>query len=217
MEFYLDSANIDEIEATKRLGLLDGVTTNPSLLAKEGNSPDEQIANIANIIDDRPISLEVISTNANDMIEEGYELIKKAENVVIKIPITTEGLKAIQTLFKDQYNTNATLCFNSAQYILACKAGATYVSPFIGRLDDIGLKGIDLVKDIIKIYENYIWNTEVIVASIRSIEHVIESARLGADIATIPFSIINKLIKHPLTDIGLENFMKDYESIKNLK
>jgi len=212
MEFYLDSANIDEIEATKRLGLLDGVTTNPSLLAKEGNSPDEQIANIANIIDDRPISLEVISTNANDMIEEGYELIKKAENVVIKIPITTEGLKAIQTLFKDQYNTNATLCFNSAQYILACKAGATYVSPFIGRLDDIGLKGMDLIKEIMDMHA--MWTTEVIVASIRSIEHVVESAKLGAEIATIPFNIIDKLIKHPLTETGLENFLKDYKKLQ---
>jgi transaldolase len=210
MKFFIDTANIDEIKKANELGMVDGVTTNPSLVAKEGREFKGLIKEICDIVDG-PVSAEVVSTDAEGMITEARELAKLADNIVVKIPMLEEGLKAVKTLAREKINTNVTLCFSAIQALMAAKAGAAYISPFVGRLDDIGHIGMELVEEIITIYDNYGFETEVIVASIRNPIHVLDAALMGADIATIPFKVIQQLTKHPLTDIGVEKFLADWK------
>ncbi len=212
MKIFIDTANINEIREANALGIVDGVTTNPSLIAKEGKDFIEVVKEICSIVDG-PVSAEVVSLKADDMVKEARPLAKIHKNIVIKIPLTAEGLKATKILSGEGIKTNVTLCFSATQALLAAKAGATYVSPFIGRLDDIGQVGMDLIRDIKIIYSNYNFKTEIIVASVRNPVHVLLAAKLGADIATIPFGVINMLVKHPLTDIGLEKFLKDWQNV----
>ena len=213
MRFFIDTANIEEIKKAWELGVIDGVTTNPSLLSQEKKDPVTIFKEICAIVDG-PISAEVVSITADEMVKEGEALAKLHENIVVKIPMIEEGLKAVKRLFTAGIKTNVTLIFSPNQALLAAKAGATYVSPFVGRLDDISHIGMDIVSDIMTIYENYDFETQVIVASIRNPLHVIDAALIGADIATIPYSVIGQLIKHPLTDIGLQKFLQDYEKVK---
>ena len=210
MKFFLDTANVEEIKKYAELGLVDGVTTNPTLVAKEGRDFYEVVKEICQIVDG-PVSAEVISTDAEGMVKEARELAKLADNIVIKIPMTKDGMKAVKILSAEGIKTNVTLVFSPLQALLAAKAGATYVSPFVGRLDDIGHVGMKLVEDVVKIYKNYDIKTEVIVASIRHPLHVLEAAKIGADIATMPPAVMDKLFNHPLTDIGLERFLKDWD------
>ena len=211
MKFFLDTANLDEIREGAALGLADGVTTNPSLIAKEGNVDFKQhIAAICEIVPG-PISAECTSEDAEGMLREGREYAKIAPNVVVKCPLTREGLKATRVLNDEGIRVNVTLCFSAAQAILAAKAGASFISPFLGRLDDIGENGLVLLQDIVEIYENYDWKTEVLAASIRSPIHVIEAARMGADIATMPFKTALQLFQHPLTDKGQAQFLADWK------
>lgn len=210
MKFFLDTANLDEIREAASLGFADGVTTNPSLIAKEGDVDFKQhIAAICEIVQG-PVSAEVTSQDKEGMIREGVEYSKIAPNVVIKCPLTKDGLKATRQLSDQGIRVNVTLCFSSAQAILAAKAGASYISPFLGRLDDIGENGMELLQTIIEIYQNYPWKTEVLAASLRHPIHVIEAARLGADIATMPFKVIDQLFNHPLTDKGQTQFLADW-------
>lgn len=213
MKFFIDTANIDEIKKAGELGLLDGVTTNPSLVAKEGKEFKELIKEICSIVDG-PVSAEVVSTDAEGMVSEARELAKIADNIVIKIPLIKEGLKAVKILSGEGIKTNVTLCFSAVQALMAAKAGADYISPFVGRIDDIGQTGMELIEQIVTIYEAYGYETEIIVASIRNPLHVLDSAMMGADIATIPYKVMEQLIKHPLTNIGLENFLADWEKAK---
>ena len=210
MKFFIDTANIDEIKKANELGMVDGVTTNPSLVAKEGREFKGLIKEICDIVDG-PVSAEVVSTDAEGMVKEARELAKLADNIVVKIPMLEEGLKAVKTLAQEGINTNVTLCFSPIQALMAAKAGAAYISPFVGRLDDISQIGMELVEKIITIYDNYGFETEVIVASVRNPIHVLDAALMGADIATIPFKVIQQLTKHPLTDIGVEKFLADWK------
>ena len=211
MKFFIDTASLKEIREATDLGLIDGVTTNPSLIAKEGDVDfKEHIAAICAIVPG-PVSAEVTSLDTEGMLREGREYARIATNVVVKCPLTRDGLKATKTLTAEGIRVNVTLCFSATQAILAAKAGAAFISPFIGRLDDIGQNGLQLLEEIVDIYGNYGWNTEVLAASIRHPIHVIEAARLGADIATIPFKVIDQLIKHPLTDKGLDGFLSDWK------
>jgi transaldolase len=212
MKIFIDTANIPEIRKASELGVLDGVTTNPSLVAKEKREPGELLREICALVEG-PVSAEAVSMDAGGMMEEARELAAIAENIVVKIPMTEEGLKAVKRLSSEGIRTNVTLVFSPTQALLAAKAGASYVSPFVGRLDDISQRGMDLIADILDIYDNYDFQTEVIVASIRNPMHVVESARLGAHVATIPYSVIQQLAKHPLTDIGIERFLKDWEKV----
>ncbi len=214
MKFFLDTAHVPDIREAAAAGLVDGITTNPSLLAKEKGDPGEIIRDIAKIVEG-PINAEVVSTNAEGMVREGLEWRKVADNIVVKIPMTLEGLKAIRTLSDQSIPTNCTLVFNSIQALMAAKAGAGYVSPFVGRLDDIQTPGMELISQIVQIFQNYDITTEVLVASIRSPVHVVEAALAGADVSTMPYSVLEQLSKHPLTDIGLERFLADWEKIKN--
>ena len=213
MKFFLDTANIDEIREANAMGMVDGVTTNPSLIAKEGRELEPVIKEICEIVDG-PVSAEVISTDYDGMVTEARKLATLHENVVVKIPMTVDGIKATCTLSAENIKTNVTLVFSALQALLAAKAGATYVSPFIGRLDDLSQDGIQLIEQIMEIYSNYAYDTEVIVASVRNPLHVLDSAMLGADIATIPFSVLAKFAAHPLTDKGLAAFLADYEKSK---
>ncbi|WP_339135763.1 MAG: fructose-6-phosphate aldolase [Candidatus Electrothrix sp. GW3-4] len=210
MKFFIDTANIDKIKKGLELGMVDGVTTNPSLVSKEQRPFTEILADICALVDG-PISAEVISLEADGMVSEGRELAAIHKNIVIKVPMTEEGLKAVKRLAAENIKTNVTLIFSSTQALLAAKAGATYVSPFVGRIDDISLDGMELIGDIMTIFANYSLSTEVIVASVRSPQHVAQSALIGADIATIPYKVIAQLAKHPLTDIGMEKFLADWE------
>jgi transaldolase len=210
MKFFIDTANIDEIKKAYALGMVDGVTTNPSLIAKENRPFEELLREICELVDG-PVNGEVVSLEAEGMVEEGRKLAAFHPNIVVKIPMTTEGLKAVKILSAENIRTNVTLIFSSTQALMAAKAGASYVSPFVGRLDDISQSGMELVSDIMNIYGNYGYETEVIVASIRNPIHVVEAALIGADIATIPFKVIAQLAKHPLTDIGMEKFLADWE------
>ncbi len=210
MKFFIDTANIQEIRNAAEMGVLDGVTTNPSLAAKETKPYRKILAEICKIVDG-PVSAEVISTDAPGMLKEAAQLTKIAKNIVIKIPTTLEGLKAIKKLHSKGVRTNATLVFSPSQALLVAKAGASYVSPFIGRLDDISTDGMKLIHQIVQIYENYSYETEVLVASVRHPMHVVEAALLGADVVTMPYAVIEKLIKHPLTDTGLEKFISDFK------
>ncbi|HEO64566.1 MAG TPA: fructose-6-phosphate aldolase [Spirochaetes bacterium] len=213
MKLFIDTANIDEIKEISDLGIIDGVTTNPSLIAKEGRDFKSVVQEITSIIDG-PISAEVISTDAEGMLKEAEDLVQIHPNIVIKLPLIEQGIKATSILSKKGIKTNVTLCFSPMQALLAAKAGATYVSPFIGRLDDISHDGPQLIRDIIEIYENFDYPTEVIAASIRHPIHVLEAAKARSHIATIPLKVIKQLFNHPLTDIGLEKFLKDWKTMK---
>lgn len=212
MKIFLDTANVEHIREAASWGIVDGVTTNPSLIAREGREFREVVEEICGIVDG-PISAEVISTDADGMVKEARELAKIHKNIVIKIPMTVEGLKAVKKLSSEGIKTNVTLVFSANQALLAMKAGATYVSPFVGRLDDIGHSGMEIVAQILDIRDNYGFRTEVIVASIRHPVHVLEAALMGADIATVPFSVLQKMVKHPKTDEGIERFLKDWEKV----
>ncbi|MCZ7601776.1 MAG: fructose-6-phosphate aldolase [Melioribacteraceae bacterium] len=212
MKFFIDTANIKEIQEAASLGILDGVTTNPSLVAKEGRNFRELLDEIVKIVDG-PISAEVVSTDYDGILKEANELAKIHKNIVVKVPLIREGLKAVKTLTEDGIKTNVTLCFSASQALLAAKAGATYISPFVGRLDDISTDGMGLIYDIIQIYENYGFPTQVLVASIRHPLHLVEAAKMGAHVATMPFDVINKLFNHPLTDIGLDKFLSDWKKL----
>ena len=215
MKFFMDTANIEEIRQGVALGLVDGVTTNPSLIAKEGKSLEDVANEICDLVDG-PVSLEVVSTESDDIIEEARRLAKVHKNAVVKIPMIEEGLKALKVVSQEGIRVNVTLIFSAAQALLAAKNGAIIVSPFVGRLDDISNDGMDLISDILTIYDNYDFETEVLVASIRSPMHVLHSALMGAHIATMPYKVMEQLIKHPLSDIGLKKFLADWEKQKQL-
>ena len=210
MKIFIDSGNLKEIEALVPLGIIDGITTNPSLLAKEGGDYKAILKKICGIVKG-PTSAEVVATDAEAMIREGRELAAIDEHIVVKVPFTREGVKACKALSSEGKKVNVTLIFSASQALLAAKVGATFVSPFVGRLDDISTSGMNLIQEIVEIFENYDFSTEVLVASTRSPMHIVEAARLGADICTCPASLIDQLFKHPLTDIGLEKFLKDWE------
>ncbi len=210
MKFFIDTANLEEIKKAAEMGVLDGVTTNPSLAAKETTPYPELLAEICRIVPG-PVSAEVLAIDAEGMIREAEELVKIADNIVVKIPTILEGLKAIKTLTGQGIQTNATLVFSISQAILVAKAGATYVSPFVGRLDDLSSSGMELIEQIVQVYGNYGFGTEVLVASVRHPMHIVDSALIGADVVTMPYNVIEKLIKHPMTDSGLEKFLSDYK------
>ncbi len=212
MKFFLDTANLDEIRQGAAWGIVDGVTTNPSLIAKEGKPLREQVAAICDIVDG-PISAEVLATETKAMIAEGRELAKIHKNIIVKVPLIRDGIAACAALTKEGIRVNVTLCFSPAQALLAAKAGAYFISPFVGRLDDIGHNGMDLIRQIVAIYENYNYTTQVLAASLRGPTHVIESALAGAHIGTMPFKVLDQLFNHPLTDKGLDQFLKDYAKV----
>ncbi len=213
MKFFIDSANLSEIKEAKAQGLIDGVTTNPSLVAKEGREFKKLIHEICEVVNG-PVSAEVVSTEEEGMIKEARELVKIHKHVVVKIPMIPEGLKAVRRLSQEGVKINVTLIFSSTQALLAAKAGATYVSPFVGRLDDISEIGMNLIEQIVTIFNNYDFKTQVLVASVRNPVHVVEAALIGADVATMPFAVLQQLAKHPLTDIGLKKFLADWEKIQ---
>jgi transaldolase len=210
MKFFIDTANIGEIREANDLGVLDGVTTNPSLVAKEGKEFIPLLKEICAVVKG-PVSAEVVSTDFDGIMKEGRDLAKIHDNIIVKVPLIKEGLKAVKALKAEGIRTNVTLCFSPNQALLAAKAGAYFISPFIGRLDDISHNGMDLIRQIVTIYKNYNYETEVLVASVRHPLHVVEAAMIGADICTMPFKVIEQLIKHPLTDIGLERFLADWK------
>jgi transaldolase len=212
MKFFLDTANLEELKAGARWGIIDGVTTNPSLIAKEGVAMEDQIRKICAIIDG-DISAEVVATDADTMLVEGRKLAKIHKNVVVKVPLTRDGIRACSIFHKEGIRVNVTLCFSAGQAILAAKAGATYVSPFVGRIDDIGGNGMDLIRDIVQIYKNYEFRTQVLAASLRTSTHVIDAAKAGAHVGTLPFKVVDALFNHPLTDKGLDQFLKDYAKV----
>jgi transaldolase len=215
MKFFVDTANLNEIREAAALGVLDGVTTNPSLVAKEGKPFKATILEICNIVDG-PVSVEVVSTDSGGMCKEAHDFAGWHKNVVVKLPTTRDGVKACKCLSQEGIPTNLTLCFSANQALLVAKAGATYVSPFVGRLDDISHVGMDLVRQIIHIYNNYGYKTQVLAASLRHPLHVVEAAMAGAHVATLPFKVLDQMFKHPLTDRGLEQFLKDWEKAKNI-
>ena len=214
MKIFLDTANIEQIREAAALGVVDGVTTNPTLVSREEGAFEDIIRQICEIVDG-PVSAEVVSLDCAGMVEEAKKLVPIHENVIIKIPMTREGIKALHELRELGIRTNCTLIFSSNQALMAAKAGATFVSPFIGRLDDVGHTGMDVVAEIMDIYENYAFETEVIVASARHPQHVVEAALVGADVITLPFSVFDKLFNHPLTDKGIDSFLADWEKVKN--
>ena len=213
MKFFIDTADVNEIREAESLGILDGVTTNPTLVSKTGRPFRETIEEICSIVKGRPVSAEVVSTDTEGIIKEGRELAKIADNIVVKVPLIKDGLKAVKALTSEGIKVNVTLCFSSNQALLAAKAGGTYVSPFIGRLDDRGHTGMEVIDEIRTIYDNYGFETQIIVASIRNPLHVRDAALIGVDIATIPFAVFNNIVKHPLTDEGLKNFLADWEKV----
>lgn len=212
MKIFLDTANLDELKKGAAWGVVDGVTTNPTLIAKEGHAIEDQIRQICDIVDG-DISAEVVATDGDEMITEGRKLAKIHKNVVVKVPLTRDGIRACSTLSKEGIRLNVTLCFSAAQAMLAAKAGAYIVSPFVGRVDDIGWDGNQLIRDIVHIYQNYGIRTQVLAASLRTSIHVIESAKAGADIGTMPFKVLDMMFNHPLTDKGLDQFLKDYNKV----
>lgn len=213
MKIFLDTANIDEIRRFNDMGLLDGITTNPSLLFREGQDPDSVMSQITSMMDG-DVSLEVVSTAYEEMVQEGLKLYSTGDNVVVKVPMTPDGLHACQTLSSRNIPVNVTLIFSANQAVLAAKSGAKYVSPFIGRLDDIGHDGMDLIRTILEIFRHYDFDTQVLVASVRHPLHVVEAARLGAHVVTLPPNVLDKMIKHPLTDIGLDSFLSDWRLLQ---
>ncbi|MEW5806928.1 MAG: fructose-6-phosphate aldolase [Acidobacteriota bacterium] len=212
MKFFIDTADLKEIREAEKLGILDGVTTNPTLVAKTGCKFEDIIRDICSIVDG-PISAEVLSLDVDGMVAEARKLSRIHKNIIVKIPITEDGLRTVKILAADGIKTNITLIFSPSQALLAAKVGAAYVSPFVGRLDDASHDGMDIVRDVKKIYANYGFKTQIIVASIRHPRHVVEAALAGADIATIPFSVIKSLVKHPLTDVGIKRFLQDWEKV----
>ncbi len=210
MEFFLDTADIQEIETGLEWGLVDGVTTNPSLIAKQGKSYLKTVQEIARLVPG-PVSGEVLATDFAGMMDQGKRLAALAENVIVKVPLTPPGLRAVGKLLEQGIRCNVTLCFSAAQALLAAKAGAAYISPFVGRLDDVGEDGMDLIEEIVSIYQNYDLDTKVLVASVRHPIHVVQAGQLGADVATLPFKVLEQLFKHPLTDIGLDRFLADWQ------
>ncbi|MDO9371067.1 MAG: fructose-6-phosphate aldolase [Gammaproteobacteria bacterium] len=211
MKFFIDSANLDDVRKAVELGMADGVTTNPSLMAKEtGISFHQQIATICEMVDG-PVSAEVTALDYAGMVKQGRELAKIAPNVTVKLPLTPDGLRACRVLADEGTMVNVTLCFSAAQAILAAKAGASFISPFVGRIDDVGEHGMNLIAEIVDIYSNYDWDTEVLVASVRHPTHVLEAARIGADVVTMPFKVLEQMYKHPLTTIGIDQFMADWK------
>ena len=214
MKIFLDTANLEELKKGAAWGIVDGVTTNPTLIAREGRPIEEQISKICEIVDG-DISAEVVGTVADEMIREGRLLAKIHKNVVVKVPLTRDGIRACSTLSKEGIRLNVTLCFTAAQALLAAKAGAYIISPFVGRLDDIGVDGMQLIHDIVQVYQNYGYKTQILAASLRTTNHVIESAKAGADIGTMPFKTLDALFSHPLTDKGLEQFLKDWGKVFN--
>jgi len=212
MKIFIDTADVDQIRKYADIGIVDGVTTNPSLIAKTGRKFDEVVREICDIVDG-PISAEAISMEAPAMIAETRELAKIHDNIVVKIPLTAEGLKTVRVVSQEGIKTNVTLCFSSPQALLSAKAGATYISPFVGRLDDISIEGMGLIEEIVEIYDNYGYETEVLVASIRNPLHFVEAARMGAHVSTVPPKVLGQLLKHPLTDIGIDNFLADWEKV----
>ncbi|GAB4558113.1 MAG: fructose-6-phosphate aldolase [Haliangiales bacterium] len=212
MKFFIDTADIGEIRDAAAMGLIDGVTTNPSLVAKTGRTFRKVLLEICDVVKG-PVSAEVVTTTCDEMMKEARELAALRPNIVVKIPLIAEGLKAVQLCAEEGIRTNVTLCFSAAQALLAAKAGASYISPFVGRLDDIAHSGMEMVADIVQIYNNYGFDTEVLVASVRHPMHLIEAARMGAHVATIPHKVLLQLVKHPLTDIGLERFLADWEKV----
>jgi len=213
MKFFIDTANVDDIHEAHSMGLIEGVTTNPSLIAKVGGDDLEVLEAICSVVEG-PVSAEVIATDAEGMAREGQRLAGIADNIVIKVPLTVDGLKAARALRSEGIGVNVTLCFNAVQALMAAKAGATFVSPFVGRIDDISYRGMDTVREIRTIYDNYGFDTEILVASIRNPLHVLEAALMGADAATVPPAVLFKLVSHPLTDIGLERFLADHKKAK---
>jgi transaldolase len=216
MKLFVDTGNLKDIEALAAIGVLDGATTNPSLMAKEGGDPRQIIKNICGIVQG-PVSAEVVATDTAGMLREGRELAAIDEHVVVKVPFTKDGVKACKTLADEGIRVNVTLIFSATQAWLAAKAGAAYVSPFVGRLDDIGATGMNLIREIVDIFDNFDYSTEVLVASVRHPIHIIEAGRMGADVVTCPPSVIEQCFKHPLTDIGLERFLKDWEKAQGAK
>lgn len=214
MKFFLDTANLDEIKQAASMGILDGVTTNPSLVAKENGKFKDIIVDICEVVDG-PVSAEVVATDFDGMMKEGRELAALHPNVVVKIPLIKEGLKAVKALTAEGIRVNVTLCFSGTQALLAAKAGATYISPFIGRVDDISGVGMEIIEQIRTIYDNYGFDTEILAASLRHPLHLLEAAMIGADVATLPFKVFDQLINHPLTDIGLKRFLEDWEKVKD--
>jgi transaldolase len=216
MKFFLDTANVEEIRDAAALGVLDGVTTNPTLMSKEKRGDyKDMLKEICDIVQG-PVSAEVVTEECEEMIRQARDLSRISEHIVIKIPMIPEGMKAVKRLSAEDIKTNVTLCFSANQALIAAKAGATYISPFVGRLDDIGMDGMGIVADIIAIYENYAFSTQVLVASIRHTQHALESAKMGADVATIPYKVLMQMFKHSLTDVGIENFNRDWEKVKAL-
>jgi transaldolase len=216
MKFFLDTANLNEIREAAATGVLDGITTNPTLISKEGNSFEDQLLKICAIVDG-PISAETVSPDAPGMVEEGRHLAKLHRNIVVKCPMTREGLKATKMLSSEGIRVNVTLVFSAPQAILAAKAGAYFVSPFVGRLDDIGENGMDLIRDVVQIFNNYEFKTEVLVASVRHPIHIVEAGLIGADICTLPAKVFEQMLKHPLTDRGVEQFLKDWQKVPVIK
>ncbi len=216
MKFFIDTADIEEIKKAHEIGMVDGVTTNPSLIAKTGRPFLDVIKDILAVVDG-PVNAEVVSLDSAGMLKEGRELAKIHDNIVVKIPMTLEGMKTVRALTAEGIHTNVTLCFSPTQALLAAKAGATYLSPFVGRLDDIAEDGMRLIGEILEIFGNYDYQTQVLVASIRSPMHVVTAARMGADVATIPYNVIEQLAKHPLTDSGLKKFLSDWEKVPKSK
>ena len=212
MKFFIDTGDVKEVREAHAMGLVDGITTNPSLIAKAGRKYKDVVVEMCELIDG-PISAEVLATDYEGMMAEGRAWHKLHENIVVKIPLIPEGLKAVRTLTQEGIRTNVTLCFSPNQALLAAKAGASFISPFIGRLDDVSEKGMDLIEKIVTIYQNYQYDTEVLVASVRNPTHVVDAALIGADVCTIPFSVMQQLVKHPLTDLGLAKFIEDGKKI----
>lgn len=215
MQFFIDTANVDEIREATEMGLVDGVTTNPSLVAKTGRDFHEVLREICRLVEGKPVSAEVIGTRSDEMLAEARTLAAIAPNIVVKIPLILEGLKAVRRLNKEGIRTNVTLCFSPSQALLAAKAGATYISPFVGRLDDVSTRGMELIEQIRTIYDNYDFQTQILVASVRDPIHVVEAALIGADVATLPFAVMKKLLDHPLTEIGLKRFLDDWAKGSN--
>jgi len=216
MKIFLDTANVDEIRDAASLGIVDGVTTNPSLMSKENRGDYKDVLKEICEIVQGPVSAEVVSEECDEMIRQARDLAKIDEHIVIKIPLIADGIKAVKQLSSENIRTNVTLCFSANQALLAAKAGATYISPFVGRLDDVGMDSMAIIADIVEIYENYAFSTQVLVASVRHTQHVLEAATLGADVATIPYKVLMQMLKHPLTDTGIEAFNRDWEKVKAL-
>jgi transaldolase len=212
MKIFLDTANVEEIRNAAALGVLDGVTTNPTLMSKEHGDYKQMLVEICDIVRG-PVSAEVVAEDTEEMLRQGREFAALSEHIVVKVPLVPEGIKAVKQFASEDIKTNVTLCFSASQALIAAKAGASYISPFVGRVDDVGQSGMQVVSEIVEIYENYAFPTQVLVASVRHVQHVLEAARMGADVATIPNKVLVQMLKHPLTDIGLEKFAKDWDKV----